>query len=71
MVAELVEGMKRVVANQEKLMEQQQKQALALGEAGLSLIDHTQNLRNLGAAVVRLWHEAGLPINEAPPSTIQ
>ena len=66
MLEELVAGMKTLVANQEKFQAEQQCQGLALGEVGLALIDHAKSLRDQGAAVVRLWHAAGLPIAEAP-----
>jgi hypothetical protein len=37
-----------------------------MGESGLILANHAETMRNLGSATVRLWHEAGLPIADAP-----
>ena len=65
-VQQMHEAMKTVAANQEKLLAEQGRAAKAIGEAGIILQDHAEKIRNTGSAVVRLWHEAGLPIEEAP-----
>jgi len=57
---------RQLLENQEKFEAEQAKAARALGEAGSILLDHAQNLRNLGAASVRMWHELKLPVTEAP-----
>jgi hypothetical protein len=56
----------KLLENQEKFEAEQAKAAKALGEVGVILIDHAENLRNLGAASVRMWTEIGLPVNEQP-----
>ena len=56
----------KLLENQEKFEAEQAKCGKAIGEAGMILLDHAQNLRNLGAATTRLWIEAGLPVNEQP-----
>ena len=60
------QAMQTMSTTLEKLTEEQARAGKAIGEAGLILQDHAHNIRNLGAAVVRLWTEAGLPITEAP-----
>jgi hypothetical protein len=60
------QAMQTMTNNLERLTEEQARAGKAIGEAGLILQDHAQNIRNIGAAVVRLWHEANLPIEEAP-----
>jgi hypothetical protein len=61
---------RKLLENQEKFEAEQAKAAKALGEAGMILIDHPTNLRNLGAATTRLWVEAGLPVNEQPSGPV-
>jgi hypothetical protein len=60
------QAMQTMTNNLERLTEEQARAGKAIGEAGLVLQDHAQVIRNLGSAVVRLWHEAHLPIEEAP-----
>ena len=60
------QAMQTMTNNLERLTEEQARAGKAIGEAGIILQDHAQTIRNLGAAVVRLWHEANLPIEEAP-----
>ena len=66
MMEDLMGLMKTVTANQEKLEAEQKRLATAMGESGLIVINNATTLSHLGAAVVRLWHEAGLPIDQAP-----
>jgi hypothetical protein len=58
--------MKTMTSNQEKLQLEQARLRVAMGESGLIVLTNAETLRNVGAAVVRLWHEAGLPIADAP-----
>jgi K+/H+ antiporter YhaU regulatory subunit KhtT len=58
--------LEKLTEEQARMAQEQERMGKAIGEAGLILQDHTQNIRNIGAAVVRLWHEANLPIEEAP-----
>jgi hypothetical protein len=64
-VQQMHEAMKTVASNQEKLLAEQERMGKAIGETGIILQDHAQKIRNTGAAVVRLWNEAGLPVAEA------
>jgi hypothetical protein len=56
-----------LTANQEKIAAEQQHAAKAIGEAGAILKNHAQVLRYTQEAVIKLWKEAGLPVDETPP----
>jgi len=45
---------------------EQARLKVAMGASGLIVISNATTLRHVEAAVVRLWHEAGLPITDAP-----
>ena len=66
MMQDLMDLMRKMTENQEKMQSEQQRLGIAMGESGLILANHAETLRKLGAATVRLWHEAKLPVNEAP-----
>lgn len=58
--------LEKLTEEQARMAQEQTRMGKAIGEAGTILQDHAHVIRNIGAAVVRLWTEAGLPITEAP-----
>jgi len=66
MMQDIMDLLKTVTSNQEKLEAEQARLKVAMGESGLIVISNATTLRHVEAAVVRLWHEAGLPITDAP-----
>ncbi len=73
MMQEMLAAMKVMTGTLEKLEAEQARLGKAMGESGIVLLNHAKTLNNLGSAVVRLWHEAKLPVNEAPetpPETV-
>jgi hypothetical protein len=65
-LSEMMAAMKTMAENQTKLQAEQACLAVAMGESGIILLDNTKKLNNQGVALIRLWHEAGLPIADAP-----
>lgn len=63
----------RLITTLEKIQTEQDRAGKAIGEAGAILLNHTETLKNLGMASVRMWHELKLPVEgepEVPPSTV-
>jgi len=70
LMQEIHSAVKILTANQEKIAAEQQRSAKAIGEAGAILQNHAQVLRYTQEAVIKLWKEAGLPVDETPPAPL-
>jgi hypothetical protein len=70
LLQEIHSAVKALTANQEKIAAEQQHAAQAIGEAGAILKNHAEVLRHTQDAVIKLWREAGLPVDETPPPTL-
>jgi len=69
LMQEIHSAVQTLTSNQERLVKEQDRAGKAIGEAGVVLKNHAEILRSMQDCVVKLWREAGLPVEESPTPT--
>jgi hypothetical protein len=67
LMQEIHSAVQTLTSNQERLVKEQDRAGKAIGEAGAVLKTHAQILQGMQDCVVKLWREAGLPVDESQP----